>query len=88
MQIFQNYIRYYRIPHSYKEVKKQVNEGKTKNMLSTSRDMRRIDSQITTDNYTFDTVNEFTYLGSAVATKNDVSLEIKQNIIHVRTIEQ
>ena len=33
-----------------------VNEGKTKYMLSTSRDARRIDYQITADNYTFDTV--------------------------------
>ena len=30
-----------------------VNEGKTKYMLSTSRDVRCIDSQITADNYTF-----------------------------------
>ena len=31
-----------------------VNEGKTKYMFSTSRDVRRIDSRITVDNYTFD----------------------------------
>ena len=37
-----------------------------------SRDVRLIDSQITTDNNTFDTVKEFIYLGSAVTTKNDV----------------
>ena len=36
-----------------------VNEGKTKYMLSTSRDVRRIDSQITADNYAFETVKEF-----------------------------
>ena len=54
-----------------------VNEGKTKYMFSTSRDVRRIESRITVDNYTFDTVKEFIYLGSAVTTKNDVSLEIK-----------
>ena len=46
-------------------------------MLSTSRDVRRIDSQITADNYTFGTVKEFTYLGSPINTKNDVRLEIK-----------
>ena len=57
-----------------------VNEGKTKYMFPTSRDVRRIDSQITSDNHTFDTVKEFMYLGSAVTTKNDVSLEIKQRI--------
>ena len=32
-----------------------VNEGKTKYVFSTSRDVRRIDSRITADNYTFDT---------------------------------
>ena len=47
-------------------------------MLSTSRDVRRTDSQITADNYTFDTVKEIIYLDSAVLTKNDVSLEIKR----------
>ena len=57
-----------------------VNEDKTKYMFSTSRDERRIDSQITADNYTFDTVKEFIYFGSAVTTKNDVSLEIKRRI--------
>ena len=51
-----------------------VNEGKTKYMFSRSRDVRRIDSRITADNYTFDTVKEFIYLGFAVTTKNDVSL--------------
>ena len=55
-----------------------VNEGKTKYMFSTS--FRRIDSRITADNDTFDTVKEFMYLGSAVTTKNDVSLEIKRKI--------
>ena len=42
--------------------------------------MRRIDSQITADDYTFDTVKEFIYLGSAFTTKNEVSLEIKSRI--------
>ena len=59
-----------------------VNEGKTKYIFSTSRDQRRIDSQITADNYTFDTVKEFIYLVSAVTAKNDVSLEIKRRITH------
>ena len=57
-----------------------VNEGKTKYMFSTSRVVRRIDSRITVANYTFDTVKEFIYLGSAVTTKTDVSLEIKRSI--------
>ena len=50
-------------------------------MLSTSRDVRRIDSQIAADNYIFDTVKEFIYLGSVVTTNNDVGLEIKRRII-------
>ena len=49
-------------------------------MLSTTRDEQRIDSQITADNYTFDTVKEFIYPGSAVTTKNEVSLENKCRI--------
>ena len=53
-----------------------VYEGKTKYMLSINRDVRRLDSQITADSYTFDTVKEFIYLGSAVTTENDVNLEI------------
>ena len=57
-----------------------VNEGKTKYMFSTSRDVLRIDSRVTTDNYTFDTAKKFFYLGSAVTTKNDASLDIKCNI--------
>ena len=52
-----------------------VNEGETKYLLSTSRDERRIDSRITADNNTFDTVKEFIYFGfgSAVTNKNDVN---------------
>ena len=42
--------------------------------------LRRVDSRITVDNYTFDTVKEFIYLGSAVTTKKDFSLEIKRRI--------
>ena len=51
-----------------------VNEGKTKYMLSTSKGEWCIDSQITADNCSFDTVKEFIYLGSDDTTKNDVSL--------------
>ena len=57
-----------------------VNEGKTKYMLSTSRDVQHIKSEITTDNYTFDIVKEFIHFESAVTIKNYVSLEIKPKI--------
>ena len=39
-----------------------VNEGKPKYMLSRCGDARRIDSQITADNYIFEIVKEFIYL--------------------------
>ena len=61
-------------------MKLTVNEGKTKCMLSKSRGVRCIDSQITTNNYTFDTVKEFIYFGSAVTTRNNVNLEIKRRV--------
>ena len=46
-------------------------------ILSTSRDVWRINSLVTVYNYTLDTVKEFIYLAVAVTTKNYVSLEIK-----------
>ena len=58
----------------------EVNENKTKYMMPTSRDKRRIGSQITVNNYVFNIVKEFVYLSSAVTTKNDVSLQIKRRI--------
>ena len=62
------------------KMSRAVNEGKTNYILSTNKDVWRIDYQITADNYSFDTVKEFIYLGSTVTTKNDVSLEIKRRI--------
>ena len=44
-----------------------VNEDKTKYMLSTSRDVRRIDCQA--DNYASDTGKEFIFLDAAVTSK-------------------
>ena len=55
---------------------KEINILKISLMLSTSRDVWRIDSQITAKNYTVYTVNEFIYLGSAIFTKNDISLSM------------
>ena len=48
-------------------------------MLSTSRNMRRIRSQRTANNDTFDVIKEFIHLGSAVTSKNYVSVEIKRS---------
>ena len=57
-----------------------VNEGKTKYMLSTSGVVPRMGPQITANNYNFDVVKEFIYLGTAINTNNDVSLEIKRRV--------
>ena len=62
-----------------------VNEGKTKYMFSKSGYVRRIDSQIAADNYIFDTVKQFIYLGSAITTKKAVSLEVKHRITLANT---
>ena len=57
-----------------------VNEGKTIYMLSTSGVVPRMRSQITPNSCNFDVVKKFTYLGTAINTLNDVSLEIKRRV--------
>lgn len=57
-----------------------VNEGKINYVLSASRDIPSIVSQVTLGNSTFDVVNEFVYLDFAATSKNDNSLEIKRRI--------
>lgn len=49
--------------------------GKTSFILSARRVMRRIVFQ--SGNYTFAVKNKFAYLGSAVTSKSDISMEIK-----------
>ena len=46
-----------------------VNGSKTKYMLSISRDVRHIDSQITADNYTFDKAKDFINLAPTLPQK-------------------
>ena len=53
-----------------------VNDGKTKYMLTTSGVVPRLGSQITANSYNFDVVREFIYLGTAINTNNDVSLDV------------
>ncbi|XP_060665319.1 uncharacterized protein LOC132797575 [Drosophila nasuta] len=57
-----------------------VNMEKTKFMVCSSRESRRLDSQLTAENYSFGSVKEFIYLGTAITSINDVSLEIKRRI--------
>ena len=44
-----------------------VNTDKSKYMMSTSRDVWCVGSQITADSYTFDVVKEFIYLGTVIS---------------------
>ncbi|XP_043064095.1 uncharacterized protein LOC122320085 [Drosophila ficusphila] len=57
-----------------------VNMDKTKFMVCSSRESRRLDSQLTADSYSFESVKEFIYLGTAITSTNDVSLEIKRRV--------
>ncbi|XP_060665650.1 uncharacterized protein LOC132797914 [Drosophila nasuta] len=57
-----------------------VNMEKTKFMVCSSRELRRLDSQLTAENYSYGSVKEFIYLGTAITSTNDVSLEIKRRI--------
>ncbi|XP_070137322.1 uncharacterized protein [Drosophila bipectinata] len=57
-----------------------VNMEKIKFMVCSSREPRRLDSQLTAENYSFGSVKEFIYLGTATTSTNDVSLEIKRRI--------
>lgn len=55
-----------------------INEGKTKYMPVHGRQKP---PSIQIDNYTFETVNEFVYLGTMVTNDNNVSSEIKRRIV-------
>ncbi|XP_020806218.1 uncharacterized protein LOC110182509 [Drosophila serrata] len=57
-----------------------VNMDKTKFMVCSSRESRRLDSQLSAGSHSFEFVKEFIYLGSAISGTNDVSLEIKRRI--------
>ena len=57
-----------------------VNEGKTKYFVSTTKESRRRGQQVAIDNYNFEVVKDFVYLGTSINNTNDVSLEIKRRI--------
>jgi hypothetical protein len=58
-----------------------INQGKTKYMPETKKDCSKIPSHIEIDSYRFETVHSFTYLGSEVNCKNDMSVEIRKRIL-------
>ena len=62
-----------------------VNQDKTKYLLSTTGDTRRIGNSVTMigndqTEYKFGVVKDFIYLGTSINDQNDVSLEIKRRI--------
>ena len=50
-----------------------VNEDKTKYMVSITKEAARMEPSVSVDNYTFEVVNNFVYLGTSVNTINNVS---------------
>ena len=57
-----------------------VNQNKTRFMMCSGKESRRLDSQLTAGSYSFETFKEFVYLGSTITDGNDISQEIKQRI--------
>jgi sorting nexin-29 len=64
-----------------REMHLDINQGKTKYMPVTKRDCSKTPSHIATDSYRVETVHSFTYLGSEVNCKNDMSVEIRKRIL-------
>ncbi|PSN47875.1 hypothetical protein C0J52_01235 [Blattella germanica] len=64
--------------HCFKERGLKINVEKTKYMLVTKKENNT--NSIKINDYTFDQVQEFTYLGSKLNSENNVGREIKQRI--------
>lgn len=58
----------------------RVNEDKTKLMLQSRRQRRRIGQNITIEDHNFEVVNNFTYLGSNITNENEEVQEIHKRI--------
>nr|XP_043068191.1 uncharacterized protein LOC122321607 [Drosophila bipectinata] len=54
-----------------------VNMKTTKFMVCSSRESRRLDSQLTAENYSFGSFKEFIYLGTAITSTNDYSYMVR-----------
>lgn len=61
----------------------KVNEGKTKYMLTSTKERSFTDlgPTVTMGNHQFETVRKFVYLGSEITSENDVTVEIKRRIV-------
>lgn len=49
-------------------------------MLSTIKEAARIETHISVDNYAFEVVQNFVYLGSSITTNSNVSIDIKRSL--------
>lgn len=58
-----------------------VNADKTKLMVSTHRTSSRLGPTVEVENYNFEIVNDFIYLGTAINKTNNISFEIKRRTI-------
>ncbi|KAI8121895.1 Craniofacial development protein 2 [Lucilia cuprina] len=58
----------------------KVNEDKTKYLIASSKTSQRLEQRMHMGYYKFEVVKNFIYLGAAVNSDNDVSLEIKRRI--------
>lgn len=60
----------------------RVNEAKTKYMVTAStKHATRLGQNLTVDDYNFEVVGEFVYLGSTVTSQNNISHEIQRRIV-------
>jgi hypothetical protein len=66
-----------------KKMNLQINQEKTKYIPITKKGCVGGPPLIETDSYKFETVHNFTYLGSKVNCKNDINTEIKKRILSV-----
>jgi hypothetical protein len=64
-----------------KKMHLQINQEKTKYMPITKKGCSGSPPLIENDSYKFETVHNFTYFGSEVNCKNDISPEIKKRIL-------
>ena len=58
-----------------------VNGEKTKLMVSTPKTSSRLDPTVELENYSFEVVKDFIYLGTAINKTDDISFEIWRRIV-------
>ena len=67
-----------RLESAAKKMGLAINEDKTKFMIATNKTIDM--SPLRIDNYTFETVKQFKYLGTIISSNNDIMIELKNRI--------